>query len=149
MVQLMKYVGSNTGAANTYDNTKVSNLKKVKAQADVQLKQVTEISKGIVARAKSTDKKPNTRELLEQDVTRLHSHKEMMMDWLFTEMEEHSKKLQMYSEWFDYFQRSISVEQEFQQIMKVTNIPGLADNTDYLQSKKRGAQAQSKGNEFR
>ena len=42
--------------------------------------------------------KPQSKVFLEEDVTRLHAHKELMMDWLFTEMEEHSKKLQMYSE---------------------------------------------------
>ena len=60
------------------------------------------------------------------------------MDWLFTEMEEHSKKLQMYSDWYDYFQRGIVVEKEFSQIMAATNIPELADSTQFLQSKRRG-----------
>lgn len=51
-------------------------------------------------------------------MTRLHAHKDFMMDWLFVEMEEHSKKLQMYSDWFDYFDRSIDIDTEFSQIMK-------------------------------
>ena len=106
MVSLMKYVGSSarTGQAeDQYDRTKANNLKKVKGQVDLQLKTVKERSVAINAAIKSTDKKPTTRVFLEEDVTRLHSHKEMMMDWLFTEMEEHSKKLQMYSDWYDYF----------------------------------------------
>ena len=52
---------------------------------------------------KSPDKKPPARAFLEEDITRAHAHKERMMDWLFTEMEEHSKMLQMYSDFYDYF----------------------------------------------
>ena len=61
--------------------------------------------------------KVQTKVFLEQDVDRLQSHKEMMMDFLFTEMEEHSKKLQMYSDWFDFFQRGLDIEREFAGIM--------------------------------
>jgi len=56
-----------------------------------------------------------------EDVARMHTHKELMMDWLFTEMEEHSKKLQMYADFYDYFQRSLLVEKEFLSIMQQTN----------------------------
>ena len=61
------------------------------------------------------------------------------MDWLFTEMEEHSKKLQMYSDWYDYFNRGINVEEEFQLVMKqaAAHYPPLADNNAFLQSKRR------------
>ena len=42
---------------------------------------------------KSPDKKPRPHMFIKEDITRAHAHKEMMMDWLFTEMEEHSKML--------------------------------------------------------
>jgi len=57
----------------------------------------------INAAIKSPDQKPTSKVFLEEDVTRVHAHKELMMDFLFTEMEEHSKKLQMYSDFYDYF----------------------------------------------
>ena len=46
-----------------------------------------------MAAIKSPDQKPTSKVFLEEDVTRVHAHKELMMDFLFTEMEEHSKKL--------------------------------------------------------
>ena len=58
-----------------------------------------------------------TKVFIEEDVVRLHAHKELMMDLLFSEMEEHSKKLHMYSDWYDYFQRGMSIEEEFSNIM--------------------------------
>lgn len=108
------------------------------------MKRVTEQSKLINAAIKSNDKKPTTRVFLEEEVLRMHSHKEMMMDWLFTEMEEHSKKLQMHSDWFDYFQRGLNVEKEFTQIMGATGIPQLADSSQFLQEKRRAQEAGSR-----
>ena len=62
-----------------------------------------------------------------------------MMDWLFTEMEEHSKKLQMYADWYDYFQRGINIEEEFQLVMRqaAATFPPLADNNEFLNGKRR------------
>ena len=59
---------------------------------------LNENAKTINATIKQQTGKLQSKVFLEEDVTRLHAHKELMMDWLFTEMEEHSKKLQMYSE---------------------------------------------------
>lgn len=77
------------------------------------------------------------RHYLEEDITRAHAHKELMMDFLFTEMEEHSKKLQMYSDFYDYFERGIEIDKEFMTIMKQASasIPSLADSSKYLQQK--------------
>ena len=58
-----------------------------------------------------------TKVFIEEDVVRLHAHKELMMDWLFSEMDEHSKKLHMYSDWYDYFQGHIKIDDEFSNIM--------------------------------
>ena len=72
---------------------------------------------------------------IEEDVVRLHAHKELMMDWLFTEMEEHSKKLGMYSDWYDYFQRGINIDDEFSNIMRLAasqGLPELGDPQAYL-----------------
>ena len=74
---------------------------------------MTENSKDIIQAIKNPSKRPTSHVFLSEDINRLHSHKEMMMDWLFTEMEEHSKKLQMYSDWYDYFNRGINVGEEF------------------------------------
>jgi len=55
LVQLMKHVGSHsrpTAAEEMYERTKAANLKKVKAQVDTQLKQVTENQKAFTAAAK-------------------------------------------------------------------------------------------------
>ena len=103
---------------------------------------MNEQSKIINGAIKSNSNKPvTTKVFIEEDVVRCHAHKELMMDWLFTEMEEHSKKLQMYSDWYDYFQRGISVEKEFAQIMAATNMPELADSSQFLQGKRRGQDA--------
>ena len=83
---------------------------------------------------------------------RCHAHKELMMDWLFTEMEEHSKKLGMYSDWYDYFQRGINVEDEFSNIMKLCASQGLSDLADpqpFLQTKQRSQGAAQRSNAFR
>ena len=152
LVSLMKYVANNArpqAACDLYDQTKLQNLRKVKGQIDAQSKRVNEQSKIIIPAIKATDKKPTTKVFLEEDVIRMNSHKELMMDWLFTEMEEHSKKLQMYSDWFDYFQRGISVEKEFTNIMAMTGITQLNDSSEFLQAKKREKQAGSRGNDFR
>ena len=92
-------------------------MKKVKAQADAQIKKSNETSKVINAAIKNPAERPTMRVFIQEDVLRVHTHKEMMMDFLFTEMEEHSKKLQMYAEFYDYFQRGINVEKEFLSIM--------------------------------
>eukprot|EP00354_Favella_ehrenbergii_P006066 CAMPEP_0170475382 /NCGR_PEP_ID=MMETSP0123-20130129/17046_1 /TAXON_ID=182087 /ORGANISM="Favella ehrenbergii, Strain Fehren 1" /LENGTH=67 /DNA_ID=CAMNT_0010745863 /DNA_START=78 /DNA_END=281 /DNA_ORIENTATION=- len=65
------------------------------------------------------------------------------MDWLFTEMEEHSKKLQMYSDFYDYFERGLNVEKEFTDIMQYASasIPSLANHNEYLHMKRRVTQA--------
>ncbi len=77
---------------------------------------------------------------MEEEVTRVHAHKTLMMDFLFTEMEEHSKKLQMYADFYDYFQRGISVDKEFTQIMQGASsfFPALKDSDKFLQHKQRG-----------
>ena len=75
-----------------------------------------------------------------------------MMDWLFTEMEEHSKKLGMYSDWYDYFQRGINVDDEFSNIMQLCASQGLTDLADprpFLQTKQRAQGAASRGAAFR
>ena len=77
----------------------------------------------IINAAIKSDKKPTSRVFMEEDVLRMHAHREMMMDWLFTEMEEHSKKLQMHADWFDYFQRGLNIDKEFTLIMGATGIP--------------------------
>ena len=85
---------------------------------------------------KTTDKKPRPHTFIKEDITRAHTHKEMMMDWLFTEMEEHSKMLQMYADFYDYFQRGIQVDQEFAKIISVadSSIPDLGQNSQaYMQ----------------
>jgi len=103
----------------------------------------------INAAIKSAGQKPiTTKVFIEEDVVRCHAHKELMMDWLFTEMEEHSKKLGMYSDWYDYFQRGINIEDEFSTIMKLTaasGYPELANTGAYLAAKRRGNDAASRG----
>ena len=76
----MKYVGNCTrtqAAEEIYHRTKVENLKKVQQQAGAQLKKVQDNSKVITASIKSPDKQPTSRVFLEEDVTRVHAHKEM------------------------------------------------------------------------
>ena len=68
------------------------------------------------------------------------------MDWLFTEMEEHSKKLQMYADFFDYFERGLNVEQEFALIMDFAkNIQGAGDGKDFILQKRQEKEAAARG----
>ena len=103
------------------------------------MRRITDNSKEIIPAIKDPSKRPTTRVFLNEDVHRLHDHKELMMDWLFTEMEEHSKKLQMYADWYDYFQRGINIEEEFQLVMRqaAATFPPLADNNEFLNGKRR------------
>lgn len=145
----MKYVGNHTRAQapeEMYERTKSANLKKVKAQVDAQQKKLAESSKIMNANIKTPDKKPNARDFLADDVSRVHHHKELMMDWLFTEMEEHSKKLQMYADFFDYFERGLNVEQEFALIMDFAkNIEGAGDGKDFILQKRQEKEAAARG----
>ena len=48
--------------------------------------------------------------MLQTDVDRLNQHKGIVMDWLYTEMSEHSKKLELYAKWFEATQSGLSLE---------------------------------------
>ena len=54
------------------------------------------------------------------------------MDWLFSEMEEHSKMLQMYADWFDKAQSGLDIETEFKAAMTAINKVQPAEVTTFL-----------------
>lgn len=67
----------------------------------------------------------------------MHNHREMMMDWLYSEMEEHSKMLHIYADWFDKAQSGIDVETEFKAAMSAINKVQPGEIANFLQKKQR------------
>ena len=53
------------------------------------------------------------KDILAIEVKRLRVHKELLTDWMYTEMEEHAKKLEIYADLFKVAQYEIDVNDEF------------------------------------
>lgn len=51
------------------------------------------------------------------DVRRLKTHRELLADWMYIEMEEHAKKLEVYTDLFDKAQNGVDVDNEFMAAM--------------------------------
>ena len=51
------------------------------------------------------------------DVKRLKSQRDLLADWMYIEMEEHAKKLEIYADLFDKAQNGIDVDTEFMETM--------------------------------
>lgn len=51
--------------------------------------------------------------LLDQDVCRLQKNRDLMMDLLYVQMEDHSRKLSLFSNMFDCASETVGVEAEF------------------------------------
>ena len=52
-------------------------------------------------------------ELIKMDVRRLKTHKDLLSDWMYVEMEEHSKKLEVFADLFEKCQNGVDVDEEF------------------------------------
>lgn len=63
--------------------------------------------------AKLTNDKITGKLLLDQDVCRLQKNRDLMMDLLYVQMEEHSRKLSLFSNMFDCASETVGVEAEF------------------------------------
>ena len=67
--------------------------------------------------AKIKNEKMTGKDLLTVEVKRHKAHRDLLTDWLYTEMEEHAKKLEIYSDLFNMFQNGIDVNDEFMEAM--------------------------------
>ena len=63
------------------------------------MKTITNDQKAFSAKCKQSDR-VSGKDLLTIEVKRLKSHKELLSDWMYTEMEEHAKKLEIYADLF-------------------------------------------------
>ena len=45
----------------------------------------------------------------------MKTHKDLLSDWMYCEMEEHSKKLEVYADLFEKCQNGVDVDEEFLQ----------------------------------
>ena len=61
------------------------------------------------------------KDLLAMDVKRLKTHRDLLADWMYMEMEEHAKKLEIYADLFDKTQNGIDINDEFMEAMIAIN----------------------------
>ena len=90
---------------------------------------------------KIKNEKMSGKDLLTVEVKRHKAHRDLLTDWLYTEMEEHSKKLEIYSDLFNMYQNGIDVDDEFMEA--VIAIGKFKDphreSTQYISQRKRTA----------
>ena len=75
--------------------------------------------------------------LLHYDVQRLYNHRQVLMDLLYVEMEEHSRKLETYSNMFEMTQTNLDVDKEFMKAMQAIGRCEKIDAQQFVQDKAR------------
>ena len=99
-------------------------------------KTTLEISKAI--QDKGSDKLPSSR-ILAFDVERLATKRQMMMDFLYQEIEEHSRKLEVYSNLYQMTHEGIKLDVEFEQAMQEINKFSSTETNQFIQDKAKMA----------
>ena len=121
---------------NKIGQSKIYDLKELKNQIDGSLKAATDQMKTISALKGRNDAQMLGRELIKADVKRVSDHKELFMDWMYIEMTEHSKKLQMYSKWFENIQGFFDLDNEFKGAFKNTQRISDTTATKYIENRR-------------
>ena len=109
--RLFKYVNQQQSLVSQSNVTKAAQLNEVKGQCDTLIKKIAVDSKD--AQQKAKESRLSGPEIVRIDVRRLKAHRDLLADWMYTEMEEHAKKLETYADIFDKAQNGIDVDDEF------------------------------------
>lgn len=88
-------------------------LEQIKAVKEAAELNAAEISERGAMMAKLPVDKITGKLLLDQDVCRLQKNRDLMMDLLYVQMAEHSRKLSLFSNMYDCASETVGVEAEF------------------------------------
>jgi len=118
----------------------------IKNECDNLIRNIANDQKNLQVKIKG--EKITGKDLLAMDVKRLKTHRDMLADWMYMEMEEHAKKLEIYADLFDKTQNGIDIDDEFMEAMIAINKfqDPRKESEHYVTQRKRNAMVNVRAN---
>jgi hypothetical protein len=128
-------------------NNKATRIKDLAFQAENFTKENLEQVKEL--QAKAVGGSVSGIQLMQRDLKLIQRHKQLVKEFVYAEMREHGKLLEMYSRLFEETQMRVNVSKEFVHIMSIEGKFKESEIEEFVKTKLKGMAAAEAGAQFR